>query len=997
MAVPAPPTNVTATVDSNSQITISWDYDPTWFAFDGNDDSLGGFDEGRWFSSDSVDNFEIELTRDANGWIDPAGGPVTVTHDGSTSYSATYNPASDAAYDKQVGIDSMFKFRVRAMNTDGGSDWAISGKAYTEPVPPHNPSVSRPDSETIRINGTVKSDIGDFVGVYFREDTGSGYGGWNVLEWVTEGESMLISGSVDTTGSDFTLEFKTGVTYQEDTLHNDARYQFRLNTYTYADPSNISGGDVYADYGNRNNVYFQDDFEAGDASAWDATDFPSANNGSSGVVSTLDSRFVETSPEEGSYAVELMDGGYVQKNLGDLSAETDVHVRTYVQAASWDSGANSLEIKWYDGSAWQTLSPTYEWEMNQQGWIEIHASVPDSYLSTDSRVRLTQPFQGSYAFTAYDRVVVSDILHEYTKPAAPTSPTTDESVEDELTLDWTDNTSLSNGSPEWFHRVYGSGNSFTKEFDNPPHTWTGLNDGERYEWYPYAVYPQARNGNVDTWWRADGPTTTGTTILPAPSIDSISTASDTSLDVAWTDHADNEDGFEVYYRESGTSTWNKFSDLGSNTTTETITSLSQDTAYEVRIDDYTEHVTTQSGTSTGTTNLNESRSISSYSSSLTSSAIRVITISESISSYAPTSGSSSIRVVALVEGTSSHSTSISASSGRLVGLFEGVTSSSTTLDSSSVRVVTLFEGVSSYAATSTTGATRLVTLLGDISSHSSTLSSSSKRVVSLLEGVTSSASTSSSSVSTVVDLSFAVDSHSKSFISNIEVLINLLVTPLSESSPIDSSTTRSGINFEGRESDISYSASSGSSTLRVVDLLESVSSYSSISSTASSRGNLNYADRQPDSFSDILSSEAIGVIDVSYGIESHSKSGRSFVYNDRTSLELIDHDMTWDDANSVWYTDWFFETKITGNEDEMAVRSLVVKDAKEPAAVVTIQYDGTGDGTVDEESDPVYLGREQSIRDVNGVPIDEDGRYRIKIMEYSGYNSLYALDTAIVH
>jgi hypothetical protein len=922
MAVPAPPTNVTATVDSNSQITISWDYDPTWFAFDGNDDSLGGFDEGRWFSSDSVDNFEIELTRDANGWIDPAGGPVTVTHDGSTSYSATYNPASDAAYDKQVGIDSMFKFRVRAMNTDGGSDWAISGKAYTTPVPPKSPSVNRPDSNSLEVTFTHNTDIDSAgrVNMEYRVDTGSGYGGWDNIETFPASPKG-------------TTETRTYSVSNGD-LQEDTRYQIRLAHYIYQDGDNDGNNElwesefVFADYGNSGNVYFEEDFTSGDATAWDSNTISTG-----GVTGTLDSTFANSTPQVSGYGVEMGDAGHLEKSLGDLSNESDVHVRLKVQAASNDASSEHGDVWWYDGSSWQNMEQ-WGWEHDQQGWMEYHVEIPGSYLSTDNRIRIGRDNGGGADYIAFDEVIVSDILHEYTKPAAPTSPTTDESVEDELTLDWTINKSFSHGSPEWFHRVYESGDSFTKEFNYPSHTWTGLNDGEKYEWYPSAVYPQPRNGSTGTWWRADGPTTTGTTILPAPSIDSISAASDTSLDVAWTDHADNEDGFEVYYRESGTSTWNKFSDLGSNTTIETITNLSQDTTYEIRIDDYTEHVTNQSGTSTGTTNLNESRSISSYNSSLTSSAIRVITISESVSSYAATSGSSSIRVVALVEGISSHLTSIRGGSGRLVDLFEDVTS---------------------YA------------------------------------------SASSSSVSSVVDLSFTVGSHSKSFISNIEVLINLLVTPLSESSPIDSSTTRSGINFEGRESDISYSASSGSSTLRVVDLLESVSSYSSISSTASSRGNLNYADRQPDSFSDILSSEAIGVIDVSYGIESHSKSGRSFVYNDRTSLELIDHDMTWDDANSVWYTDWFFETKITGNEDEMAVRSLVVKDAKEPAAVVTIQYDGTGDGTVDEESDPVYLGREQSILDVNGVPIDEDGKYRIKIMEYSGYNSLYALDTAIVH
>jgi hypothetical protein len=91
MAAPAPPQNVTPTVDANSKITLTWDYDPEWFAFDGTDTSYGGFNDGLWYSSgDQADSFDIQLTRDGNGWVAPDGGSASVNHDGSTSYSGTY-------------------------------------------------------------------------------------------------------------------------------------------------------------------------------------------------------------------------------------------------------------------------------------------------------------------------------------------------------------------------------------------------------------------------------------------------------------------------------------------------------------------------------------------------------------------------------------------------------------------------------------------------------------------------------------------------------------------------------------------------------------------------------------------------------------------------------------------------------------------------------------------------------------------------------------------
>jgi hypothetical protein len=182
--------------------------------------------------------------------------------------------------------------------------------------------------------------------------------------------------------------------------------------------------------------------------------------------------------------------------------------------------------------------------------------------------------------------------------------------------------------------------------------------------------------------------------------------------------------------------------------------------------------------------------------------------------------------------------------------------------------------------------------------------------------------------------------------------------------------------------DLSYGISShsnqiNSSASRLISLKRTPLSHSNNITSTSDRGGADYENR---------------TTDISY-----SNPITSFVYNKRTSLELIDHTIEWKDNKAVWYTDWFQETRILGNEDQLAIRSLVVDDAKDPAAKVKIQYDAIGNGSVDYESDVVELGRDQSIKKVSGVPIDEEGYYRIKIMEYSGYNSLYALDTAIIH
>ena len=106
MTSPPPPENVVATVNANDSISLEWTFDPTWFAFDGTDDSLGGFNEGMWYSSASVDNYEVQISRDGASFTDPTGGPSSPTGTGPH----TYGSKSDESYNSVVGIDSSFSF-----------------------------------------------------------------------------------------------------------------------------------------------------------------------------------------------------------------------------------------------------------------------------------------------------------------------------------------------------------------------------------------------------------------------------------------------------------------------------------------------------------------------------------------------------------------------------------------------------------------------------------------------------------------------------------------------------------------------------------------------------------------------------------------------------------------------------------------------------------------------------------------------------------------------
>ena len=398
-------------------------------------------------------------------------------------------------------------------------------------------------------------------------------------------------------------------------------------------------------------------------------------------------------------------------------------------------------------------------------------------------------------------------------------------------------------------------------------------------------------------------------------------------------HPDN--GIYVYYREKGSSTFTQYSEISIDDTSESITELNSDTTYEFKLRVYTSGEYSETGIIEETTYLNETRLIDSHSSILSSSSTRLIDLLKPVISHGTASTSSNIRIIDLLENVTSSSTPIRAESSTLISLGEVVTSESKSLDSSAIRVIDILENVESDSNLATSDVVR------------------------------------------VVDLLEAINSHSNS---------------------ITSTTSRSNLDLEERKSNPSYSTAGGSVVLRIIDLLEDISSHSVEAETRTYRSQITFENRESDpSFSSISESENIRIVDLLEDVQSHGSTSRSFTHNERVSLEVVDQQILWNEDQSYWYTNWFSESKILGNEDTLAIRSMVVPDAKQPAAIAQVEYDGEGNGKADAISEPVELGRHEQVEELHGIPIDEDGYYRIRITEYSGYNSLYKLDTAIVH
>ncbi|PHQ44657.1 hypothetical protein DJ68_17300 [Halorubrum sp. C3] len=541
-------------------------------------------------SQDAADSFDVEIRRDDGSWVSPAGGPSSPSSGGTYSYG----PNSDSPYGEQVGIDSGFEFRVRATNSISTSDWAYSGTVYTTPIPPHNPSVSRPDADTLRIESTVKSDIAEYFRLEYRVDTGGGYGSWEWIGTTVSGESQIVSGDPATQGSELVVEYTVGGSTQSgDELQEDARHQFRAQS---SGPGMPKSEYVYADYGNEGNVYFEDDFESGDLSAWDATNLvgdTGVQSGSGPADLTVSGADQGTNYFYGEGA-NGDQGTWIQKNLGDLSGEVDVLVRCAFATASLDSNQEDFGISWYDGSSWHALRH-YKWEYNKQGWFEVSVIVDSSWLSSDNRIRVgTATSSGMYGgdHFAVDRVVVSDILHEYTSPAAPSSISLDTSVQREAAGSWSLNASFTDGVQTHF----GQAGSTLSTTDHPVGTtsddYTGLLDGERYRLEANEVVEQDRRGAVSTVWGGSRAAVEATTILPAPTGFDVSNVTDSTADYAW-QSTHNNGNVLVQYKPTSASSWNTFTTTDRTEAAMTVTGLLHGEAYDARVVANTDHAQTE--------------------------------------------------------------------------------------------------------------------------------------------------------------------------------------------------------------------------------------------------------------------------------------------------------------------------------------------------------------------------------------------------------------------
>jgi hypothetical protein len=178
----------------------------------------------------------------------------------------------------------------------------------------------------------------------------------------------------------------------------------------------------------------------------------------------------------------------------------------------------------------------------------------------------------------------------------------------------------------------------------------------------------------------------------------------------------------------------------------------------------------------------------------------------------------------------------------------------------------------------------------------------------------------------------------------------------------------------------------------------SVESYSASMTSSAQKEGQTYPDRGVTSYATSpFVSKNSRTLSLVATVSSYASPIRSSSVRDGTTLDVQNQILTWDSDNAEWYTEWFQQPRIVDSEDTLSVRSLVSDYVEQTEIAVQVEYDADGNGKADKVSELVELGSKQKVKEVQGIPVDEDGFYRIKITEYSGYYSIYGLNLAVTH
>jgi transcriptional regulator CtsR len=530
-------------------------------------------------------------------------------------YSQINTVSANATSYTDMGLSSGIKYyyKVQAYNTAGKSVYSNEVEittGETTPAAPSNLSISAQSSISIGI--TWADNSSNEMGFKIERKTSSG------------NYSQIAVVNADITS------------YNDTGLFSGVKYYYRVQAY------NTAGNSAYSN-----------EIEATTAETMPAA--PSNLSVSAQSSTSIRITWADNSNNETGFKIERKTSGGSYSQITIVSANTTSYTDTglpsntlyYYRVRAYNLAGNSaysgedyatttgsgsipaapsnlsvsaqsstsIRITWADNSNNETgfkiERKTSNGSYSQITTVSANTtSYTDTGLSSDTRYYYRVRAYNSAGNSAYSGEDYATTNESGSTPRAPSNLSVSAQSSTSIRITWTDNSNNETGFKIERKTTNGSYSQITTVNANTTsYTNTGLSSDTRY-YYRVRAYNSAGNS---TYSGEDYATTNGSGSTPtAPSNLSASAQSSTSIRITWTDNSNNETGFKIERKTSG-GNYSQIATVNANTTSYTNTGLSSDTRYYYRVRAYnsagdslysTEYsVTTSATTNTGATRI----------------------------------------------------------------------------------------------------------------------------------------------------------------------------------------------------------------------------------------------------------------------------------------------------------------------------------------------------------------------------------------------------------
>jgi hypothetical protein len=553
----AAPSNLTAAVASQTQINLSW-------TDNSNDETI----------------FRIERSLDgSSGWSEI----ITVAAN-STTYQST-----------GLSCGTKYYYRVRAFrNSDTSySDYSNIANATTTNCPlaaPSNLTVSAASQTQVNLSWTDNSTDETNFRIERSPDGASG--------WTEVGSANANAASYQNTG-----------------LSCGTKYYYRVRAYRSSDTS-------YSSY----------------TSVVNATTLACAINAPSNLTSSAASQlqinlsWTDNSTDETNFRVERsLDGSSGWTEIGTANANATSYQNTglscgakyyyrirayrssdssysnYTNSANATTAACTLaapsnltataasqtqiNLSWVDNSSDETNFRVERSADGTSGWSEIGTAAANatSYQNTGLTANTTYYYRvrayrsSDTSYSTYSNTANAKTTANPVQP--PSNLTATAASQTQINLSWVDNSSdetnfrverSADGTNGWTE--IGTANANATSYQN-----TGLSCGTKYY---YRVRAYRSNDTSYSAYSNTANVTTTVCSLTAPSNLTATAASETQINLSWTDNSSDETNFRIERSADGTSGWSEIGTAAANATSYQNTTLSCGTRYYYRIRAY---------------------------------------------------------------------------------------------------------------------------------------------------------------------------------------------------------------------------------------------------------------------------------------------------------------------------------------------------------------------------------------------------------------------------